>query len=152
MFPAPVGSQRIFLTIHSEIATLPLSFPLLREASFKIGFPDEMIRAALGARKGVMNHAPTASHDPSRDCEITLALVRGRVKGNIVTRQASCKAWSAKGHSAGDWDTAWPPAIVACMVARGEIQQRGVFAPEAVVPLDSFLERLRHVGFSFACR
>ena len=149
-FPAPVGPQQIFSTIHSETATLPLSFPSLREASFKIGFPDEIIRAAL---------SPSIVHRPlsidgstkvaSSDCEITLALVRGNSGGKRVQRQAYCKVMSSEGHSAGDWDTVWPPAIVSRMIGRGEIQQRGVFAPERIVPLNAFFERLRAIGFSF---
>ena len=39
-FPSPVGRQKIFCTIHSEVASLPLSFHGLKNATFKIGFSD----------------------------------------------------------------------------------------------------------------
>lgn len=162
-FPPPVGRQKIFRTIHSEVATLPRSFPGVREASFRIGFPDSIIRAALkkGIRSKVQGPRAEVPHPESkgqgpksnvqstevRDCEITLALVRGRMDGRRVTRMASCAAWSGGGHSAGDWDTAWPPAIVADMVARGVIVNPGVHAPENIVPVRPFLSALQKAGF-----
>jgi saccharopine dehydrogenase-like NADP-dependent oxidoreductase len=45
-FPDPVGTQRPSRTIHSEIATLPLSFRKkgIREVSFRIAFPPDLDR------------------------------------------------------------------------------------------------------------
>ncbi len=148
-FPFPVGRQKIFYTLHSEIATFPTSFPGLHDASFKIGFSDEIIRAAL-APKTFEPQTPTIEHlaeIPPRDCEITVALVRGRICGKRITRTASCAAFSSANHSAGDWDTAWPPAIATQMVVRGEIQASGVFPPEVIVPIHPFLQRLKQRGF-----
>lgn len=153
-FPQPVGRQRIFFTLHSEVATLPLSLPGVREASFKIGFPDEIIRAALSSSRSGAPGAPNgaAKPNPPRDCEITVALVRGKANGKRLARMACCKAFSEGSHAAGDWDTAWPPAIVAAMVVAGRIQQPGVFPPERIVPLVPFLAALRRVGFELLCR
>lgn len=152
-FPSPVGRQRIFRTIHSEMATLPRNFTGVREASFKIGFPDEMIRAVLHPQPAQGRVVAAATREKSvRDCEITVALVRSRRGGQRIARMAACAAASAEGRLAGDWDTAWPPAIVARMLARGEIAGSGVFAPERVVPLEPFLARLRGVGFRLTRR
>ena len=146
-FPSPVGRQKIFRTIHSEVATLPRSFKGVRESSFRIGFPDNIIRAALGKKpKFPISNFKSQISNP-RDCEITLALVRGCSGAKNISRIAYCTAFSSGEHSAGDWDTAWPPAIVTDMLARGEINRAGVFAPENVVPLEKFLPRLRRVGF-----
>src|SRR5205814_8509293 len=43
-FPAPVGLRRPAFTIHSEVATLPLSYKDkgIRECSFRIAFSDEL--------------------------------------------------------------------------------------------------------------
>jgi len=141
-FPAPVGKQPIFRTIHSEVATLPRSFPGVKSCSFKIGFPDVMIDAVLHPRR----HRYTAhgSAGPAaRDIETTVALLRGRVGKKKRALLACCEVKSKGDHGSGDWDTAWPPAIVARMIARGEIRERGVFPPEKVVPIDAFIATLR---------
>jgi saccharopine dehydrogenase-like NADP-dependent oxidoreductase len=43
-FPSPIGTRRPTYTIHSEVATLPLSFAAkgVREVSFRIAFDDEL--------------------------------------------------------------------------------------------------------------
>lgn len=148
-FPSPVGRQKVFYTLHSEIATLPMSFSGLRDATFKIGFSEEIIRTVLAPKtvvpqtRDIRHPAKTSQHD----CEITLALVRGRLHERRITRIASCAAFSSGNRSAGDWDTAWPPAIVTQMVLRGEIQAAGVFPPEGIVPLHPFLQKLKQRGF-----
>lgn len=146
LFPPPVGRQKIFRTLHSEIATLPLSFPSVKSASFKIGFTDDLIHEVLTGRKQMIASI-SSSQKKFRDCETTLALVRGRQKGKRVARLSYCTVRSGEGRLAGDWDTAWPPAIVSRMLIKGEIQMRGVFPPEQIVPLKSFLAALRRVGF-----
>ena len=148
-FPPPVGRQKIFRTLHSETATLPTSFPGLDASSFKIGFLDELIHAILHPQKTAPKLSSPNKKSP-RDCEITVAVVRGKILGKEVTRMASCKAMSSGKHSAGDWDTAWPPAIVSNMIAKGEIKGAGVFSPEKMVPLHLFLDQLRSIGFKLS--
>ena len=164
-FAAPVGRQKIFRTIHSEVATLPKSFPGVRECSFKIGFPDEMIRAVLHPPRKSRHRASNISAParprpggeyralpPPHDAEVTAAVVGGFRGGKRMTRVASYIARSSGGHSAGDWNTAWPPAVAAGMIARGELRQPGVSPPERTVPLRPFFARLREAGLSFSLR
>ena len=47
---------------------------------------------------------------------------------------------------ARDVDTGIPPAIVAKMMARGEIVGPGVFVPEQIVPCDRFFSELARWG------
>ncbi len=143
-FPSPVGCQRIFRTLHSEMATLPLSLPGVKNASFKIGFADELICEVLTGCKSV---PLSKSKKAFRDCEITLALVQGWQGKRRIKRQASCTVHSKEGLMAGDWDTAWPPAIVSLMLAKEEITAHGVYPPERIVPLQPFLARLQKIGF-----
>lgn len=147
-FPPPVGKQKIFWTLHSEVATLPRSLPGVREASFRIGFADETIEAVLHPRRKSESAAKPFVRGKFRDCEITMAVVTGWVDKRRIERRAWCVARSAEGLSAGDWDTAWPPAIVAHMVATGKISSRGVFPPEMIVPLTPFFVALKKVGFA----
>jgi lysine 6-dehydrogenase len=154
-FPPPVGRQKIFRTLHSEVATLPVNLPGVREASFKIGFSDEVIRAVLKParkRKSFPPPKPPQPTAPLRDAEITAALVKGRINRKKVCRVASYVSFSSGKHCAGDWNTAWPPAIVARMIAQKQICQKGVFAPETVVPYQDVFKKLKQVGFKVFCQ
>ncbi len=146
-FPAPVGRQKIFRTIHSEVATLPLHFRGVKEASFKIGFSDEMIKAVLAPRRKKVSSPKPSTAKVVRDCEITAAVVSGAQGEKKRSRNAFYVAHSHEGHPAGDWNTAWPPAIVSIVMARGEISCPGVYAPEDIVPFQQLFKRLRKRGF-----
>jgi saccharopine dehydrogenase-like NADP-dependent oxidoreductase len=153
-FPSPVGKQRIFNTIHSEVATLPLSFVGTQESSFKIGFSDKLIEKILRPQKNSKQqvsrqNTPSKQHIKVRDCEVTLALIRGVSKGRRLTRIATCKVMSKGSRSAGDLDTAWPPALVALMTYSGAIKDRGVYPPERIVPWKPLFEKLRRRDFRF---
>jgi lysine 6-dehydrogenase len=153
-FPAPVGKQKIFRTIHSEVATLPSFFGGVKEASFKIGFSDEVIQAVLAPRrrKKVSPPPPAPSNAAVRDAEITAAVVGGRAKGKKRTHSAFYASFSSGDHCAGDWNTAWPPAIVSLMMATKEIDAAGVFAPEDSVPHLELFKRLKRRGFKFVLK
>ena len=60
-FPSPVGMRRPMYTIHSEVATLPMSFARkgVKEVTFKIAFDDEFVDRVRFLRDMGM-----ASHDP----------------------------------------------------------------------------------------
>ncbi|MEY4631291.1 MAG: hypothetical protein RIQ81_1411 [Pseudomonadota bacterium] len=60
-FPAPVGVRRPMYTIHSEVATLPLSFARkgVREVTFKIAFDEEFVdRVRFLRDMGMASHEP----------------------------------------------------------------------------------------------
>jgi len=50
------------------------------------------------------------------------------------------------GAGGGDGDTGIPPAIVAKMIARGEIAGPGVFVPQHIVPCDRFFREFARWG------
>jgi saccharopine dehydrogenase-like NADP-dependent oxidoreductase len=141
-FAPPVGRQTVFLTLHSEVATLPASFQSrgVRDVSFKIGFEPPLIRALLARSWSLKFVAPSRI----QDVEITCAVVRGRKAGRKVEIHAYAIARSRKGVSAGTMDTAIPPALVAGMLPR--IRKAGVFAPEQVVEAREFFRRIRSRG------
>jgi len=60
--------------------------------------------------------------------------------------RASVPAHKGFGAGGGDVDTGVPPAIVAKMMARGEIAGPGVFAPEQIVPTRRFFEEFARWG------
>ena len=168
-FPAPVGLRRPMYTIHSEVATLPLSYRDrgLREVSFQIAFdPTFVDRVRFLRDLGMASHEPlevagvkvapvdvvnkvAMSQPPARQVgrldqyEVLRAIVKGKSGGKKVTWVVDCHARGMPAWGLGlDVDTGSPPAIAAQMLAAGEIAAPGVVAPEVAVPCRPFFRRL----------
>jgi saccharopine dehydrogenase-like NADP-dependent oxidoreductase len=169
-FPPPVGTLRPMYTLHSEVATLPLTYREkgIQEVSFKIAFDPEFVDRVRflrdlgmasheelevgGARvkpidvvnKVAMSQKPARKVGPLRQYEVVRAVVKGKREGKKVT-------WVVDLHTRGmpawgiglDIDTGSPPAVAAQMLAAGEITVNGAVPPEVAVPCDSFFARLK---------
>jgi saccharopine dehydrogenase (NAD+, L-lysine-forming) len=169
-FPPPVGLRRPMFTIHSEVATLPLTYREkgIQEVTFKIAFDPEFVDRVrflrdLGmashepvdvggvkvrpidvANKVAMSQRPARQVGRLRQYEVVRAVVKGRAAGKKVT-------WVVDLHTQGmpewgvglDIDTGSPPAVAAQMLAAGEIAAAGALPPEVAVPCAPFFERLR---------
>jgi len=177
-FPSPVGILTLDSTLHSEVATLPLSFADrgVREVTFRQGFEREfMDRLAFLVRLGLVDSqpihpggmtprqmllallgrfpAPTYDGEPQRS-EILRTQVVGRRRGRLVIVNADCHAGPRAGWGIGpDIDTGAPPSIAVQMLAAGEIVLRpGVWFPEQAVPVDPFIRELERRGMRVVCR
>lgn len=164
-FPPPVGLQRPMYTIHSELATLPQSFPGVREVSFKIGFdPVFLDRVKFLRDLGFASHEPISvsgakvkpievvnkvamSQKPAepvgkvRQYEIVRTIVKGAKGRRSASITLDCHAKDIP-----DVNTGAPPAIVARMIAAGEITGAGVHPPETIVPPALFFAHLARRG------
>ncbi len=119
-FPAPVGLRRPMYTLHSEVATLPLSFKHkgVREASFKIAFDGEFldrvrflrdlglgshdpieVMSAEGpvlvapvdvANKVAMSQPVAKAVGPMKQYEVVRAVVKGTKNGKKLTWVVDC--------------------------------------------------------------
>jgi saccharopine dehydrogenase (NAD+, L-lysine-forming) len=160
-FPPPVGLQRAMYTIHSELATIPNSFPGVREVSFKIAFApvfldrvkflrdlgfasqepisvrDTKVKPIEVINKVAMSQKPAEQVGPVRHYEIVRTIVKG--KGKTMTLDCHCK-------NIPDVNTGAPPAIVARMIAVGEISGSGVHPPENIVAPKPFFAHLKRRG------
>ena len=172
-FPHPVGTQRPSRTIHSEVATLPLSFRSkgIREVSFRIAFPPDLDRqlrltSALGllSRKPIevgrvriaprdvlmalLKQMPKPQATPALDeYEILRVAVHGEQEGRAVEEVMTCHAPGVPAWGVGvDADTGCPPSIAIQLLLRGEIEARGVLPPEVAVPVAPFLAELNRRG------
>lgn len=167
-FPPPIGVRRTMYILHSEVATLPLSFrdKGVRDVTFKMAFDAEFIdrvrflrSIGLGStepievdgvqvrpievlNRVVLSRRSTA-RGPLRQYEIVRAIVsgtRGRQKRTVV---ADCHTAGMPKWGIGlDIDTGSPPSIAAQMLARGEIGRTGVVAPELGMPPARFFSEL----------
>lgn len=171
-FPAPLGRAASFLTLHSEVATLPLSYKNkgVKRVTYRLGLPTAfherckfLVALGFGSKEPVSCdghslkprkvlqamidlHAVPES-DPD-DCEVIRVDVRGEKEGRLLlcrleTTVLAHKEWK---FSCGALDTGVPPSIVAQMILSGEIRACGVQAPELCVPPLRFFEELAKRG------
>jgi saccharopine dehydrogenase-like NADP-dependent oxidoreductase len=167
-FPPPIGLRRAMYILHSEVATLPLSFRSkgVREVTFKIAFDAEFVDRirflkAIGfgsaepidvdgrpvspvdvLNRLVLSRRPTV-RGLLRQYEIVRAVVYGERGGRKATVIADCHTAGMPAWGIGlDIDTGSPPAIAAQMLAHGDIDRVGVVPPELAVPPKPFFREL----------
>jgi saccharopine dehydrogenase-like NADP-dependent oxidoreductase len=171
-FPQPLGRASSFLTLHSEVATLPLSYKDkgVQRVTYRLGLPalfhercKFLVDLGFGATNPIkidgveikprkilaamidQHKVPEADPD---DCEVIRVDVSGTKGGRqmlsrLETTVMAHKTWKI---SCGALDTGVPPSIVAQMICRGDIQERGVCAPETCVPAQKFFVELAKRG------
>jgi len=172
-FGAPAGSLEAHYTIHSEPFTFWHTWKDqgLRSATFKLALPAEFtaqmrflntigmtrtdeveVRGGRVRPRDVLLKVVGEIAGPIDvvldDVDYLLGVVRGRKDGRRVEWRVratvpACKEYGAGG---GDVDTGIPPAIVARMMARGEIAGPGVFVPEQIVPCQRFFSEFARWG------
>ena len=168
-FRFDLGTQRVHLSLHSEVATLPSSFAAkgIRECAFKIaydpGFIERMrLLIDLGLadpRPGPRGVAPRdvlldalralpAGPDVVDDRDALAVVVEGRDRRGPVAVRVELTAGPQRRPplSAVARNTGFPAAIVARMLLDGVIRARGVRPPEECVPVAPFLRALAARG------
>jgi saccharopine dehydrogenase-like NADP-dependent oxidoreductase len=166
--PKPVGRVSAFLTIHSEIATLPLTYKNkgIKQVTYRLGLPEDfhhkmkfLAELGFGSKDSldidgqkvfprkvlakILEQHPVPTSDPS-DAEVVRVDVYGKKdnKSTLVRMETvvlSDKNWNL---SCGALDTGVPPSIVAQLIASGIIKERGVLPPESSVPALAFFEEM----------
>lgn len=174
-FPEPVGRKQAACTIHSEVATLPLTYKSrgLRECSFRIAFPASVVeRLALLRSMGLLSKHPlpvdgvtVAPRDvllaalrsapppppssPEEEYEILRVVVRGTRNDQPIEETVDCHTPARADWAIGsDINTGSPPSIAMQMLAAGEITARGCLPPERAIPAQSFFTHLERRGMS----
>lgn len=170
IFPAPVGRQYPMYTIHSEIATLPLSYKDkgIQEVSFKIAFDrdfTEKVRflrdIGLASEKAVTVNGlkvvprvllvqlvrslpKPVVKGPLKEYEVIRVIVKGKKNGRAHTVIVDCHTKGMPKWGIGlDIDTGSPPSIAAQMLARGEIKDRGAVPAEIAIEPKPFFAELK---------
>ncbi len=176
LFPEPIGWAKTHLSLHSEVATLPISFAEkgIRECSFKIsffGFSEAALRrirflAELGLAgtdpvevKGVQVRprdllvkllADLPEPEPSKGgYKAVVTEIAGRIDEREVMLKAETVGGPQSGSqvSAGRRLVAGPAAIVAKWLGEGRLSRPGVWAPEQVLEPEPFFAELAQRGF-----
>jgi lysine 6-dehydrogenase len=164
-FGDPVGPAETIYTIHSEQATFAESFGA-REVSFQLSLdPKFLAKVDLLAEIGLASADPVEVDgqavvprrvvlallarlpraEPSRR---TVGVHRIEAYGPSGAAVVECvtRAVEGLGFGGGIASTACPPAVVADMICRGELDARGVLPSERAVPYELLFERLERFG------
>ena len=164
-----LGLQKVHRSLHSEVATLPLSYRTkgVRECFFKIAYDPALIeRLKLLIDLGLTDREPgprgIAPRDVLLDCfkrlppspdfiddrdSLALVAIGEDARGPLEVRyDVTASPQRRPPLSAVARDTGFPPAIVARMLMAGRIRERGVKPPEQCVPVRPFLAALAERG------
>lgn len=173
-FPEPVGRLETYVTLHSEIATLPRSFRekgLMRNdwmegsseiktmkilADMGFGTNQEMevegvkinprkILIALLREKGLIGYPEGITPN---DWEITRVIVEGKRLGRKIRKTYDITFPPNKEWrmSCAQIGVGIPSSTVATMIAEGEIREKGVKPPEQVIPPNRLFEEIGRKG------
>jgi lysine 6-dehydrogenase len=166
-FGEPVGPAPTIYTIHSEQATFAESFAA-RDVSFQLSLnPAFLDKIRLLAELGLAGtEAVDVRGAPVVPRQLLLTLLRRlpkaspsheafgihrvEVYGENGTAVTECVTRSVDrlDFGGGVLSTAGPPAVVADMICRDELEGRGVLPSERVVPFGALFERLERYGVS----
>jgi lysine 6-dehydrogenase len=165
-FGDPVGRAETIYTIHSEVATFPASFGA-RDVAFQLSLnPAFLDRVRFLAELGLAGREPVAADGVSvAPRALLLALVRRLPKASPSRETVGVHRVEAEGErgraaveavtravdrlpfGGGLISTGAPPAIVAAMIARGELAGRtGVLPAELAVPFAPLFAALEDYG------
>jgi len=174
-FTPPIGLRRCHLSLHSEVATIPLTFrdKGVRECFFKINYwgmsPRAFAKVKLLADLGFAGSEPVDVNGIQvrpRDVLVRLLAPYVPPLDAFVQRPADPTDWKkeivteARGTvdgqevvyrlgtlaNPGSLPTGVAPSIVAQWLAAGRIARRGVFPPEAVIEPEPFFRELAQRG------
>lgn len=130
-FPEPVGRAQGIYTLHSELATLPETYPSLREASFRLCLSPGLLEKLLALEEGELPEPYVQSPESVAVHEVEVTANGSRVVGTTVTRGGSAKS------------TSEPAARAALEIGEGRLAAAGVMPPElAVDDPEAFLRLL----------
>jgi saccharopine dehydrogenase-like NADP-dependent oxidoreductase len=164
-FGDPVGPAETIYSIHSEQATFPQSLGA-SEVSFQLSLdPRFLAKVRLLSEIGVASTeeievdgvrvvprrvllALLARLPRAEPSMRTVGVHRIEATGPAGTAVVECvtRAVPGFGFGGGIASTACPPAVVAGMICRGELEGRGVLPSELAVPFGPLFERLRPHG------
>ncbi|MEW6267397.1 MAG: saccharopine dehydrogenase C-terminal domain-containing protein [Thermodesulfobacteriota bacterium] len=171
-FPPPVGTQTVYCMLHSEVATIPVTYQSkgLKNLSFKLALPKAfeqklrfLVDLGFGSKEalevgGVMvsprdllirlsERLPRPQGKPD-DHKVLRVDVVGEKEGRRVEIRGEmiCHPYTPWDMGTGPHSVGAPVGVVARMLAENVIIDRGALPPEVCVPPEPFFRRLAERG------
>lgn len=163
-FGPEFGKQAGFLTLHSELATLPAYFKerSIRQCEFRVTFPEvftqtieTLIKLGFASVKTVevngesekiinvtariMDQWIPKAGTNIRDKELVRVILNERIVMDALTESDGV-------YPAGVLDTGIPCSIAAQLLASGAVRKPGVYAPESILEPEAFFGELGKRG------
>lgn len=172
--PEPLGQVDGYLTLHSELATLPGYIGgRLKRLRFALHLPSvyltylrtlvemglasrEPMETAVGplvpmeAVASVLSRQRPAQEE--MDIDMQLVELRGRRGEESITVREWATSWPQErwGIPGGTWGTGVPAAIAADMLVKGKIRGEGVLPPERALEPPPFFDELKARGIEIS--
>ncbi len=161
-FIEPVGFVDMYHLGHPEPVTLPLYIPNVKTVTLKGGLKESYLNqlAIAVARLGLTNTAGKKQAlgkmlkallpvlEKIQRPAVPMSGIRVDIKGYLQGKKQHL-VYQAADHM--DNLTGVPLAIGALMMGKGEITRKGVFAPEAAVDPDRFIDELAQRNIKVVC-
>lgn len=174
-FPAPIGQQKVFNTIHSEVATIPLSFADkgIQNVAFKLSLPQDferklrfLVDLGLGSKDPlqvrdqqviprqvlatlIANQAPSEqpqAHDDHKAIRVEISGVKDGVASKYVMESVVHPYECWPDMSQGVFSVGFPAAVTARLLGSGQISKRGFFPSEAAIEPGTYFAELAKRG------
>ncbi len=163
-----VGRQTVYCIVHSEVYTFYKYFRNkgLKNVHYMAGFPEHSINAIktlidLGFNSEEKIDVNGTKVSPIeftskvlkklkipkgyKEVENLWVKIEGKKNGKVIKKELNCIIKSLDGweEAGSNVDTGRTISIISQMVKRGDILEKGVYSPEAVVPHEEFFKELR---------
>jgi lysine 6-dehydrogenase len=149
-FGEPIGAGETIHTLHSELRTFGESFGC-REASFRLSLSpnvfSELRRLAQAPDAEIRRAAARAV--PSSAHTVSVHMVEASADGGSVRIRAVTEPMERWGLGGGVVSTAAPAAAAVRLLARGEVEARGVLPPEGCLRPEQMFAELEQRGCRF---
>jgi saccharopine dehydrogenase (NAD+, L-lysine-forming) len=147
-FGEPLGERETIYTLHTETLTFPQSFGCT-EASFRLSLAPELLERLKELAAASPDAIDRAAHDalPPSAQTVGVHLVDATAGERSIRVKAVTRPHEEWGIGGGVVSTASPAAAAVRLLARGEIDARGVHPPERCLDPDAiFSELAERVG------
>ena len=173
-FPEPYGTLNLYNMIHSEVATMPISFKNkgIKNVAFKLALPSVfeerlrfLIENGLGSKEKIKIKGVEVSprdltleifetkpgqkkvSGPPQDCKLIRVIVSGTKDGKNVTYEVeSDMRLYPWGLGNGPFTTGFPGAVTMRMLGNGWVKEKGFFSGEQVIDTNIYFRELGRRG------
>jgi len=179
-FPEPYGKLNLYNTIHSEVATMPVSFKNkgIKNVAFKLALPtlfEERLRFltenGMGSKEKVdvngvlisprdfimemLETKPGKAVLPSNpsDKKLLRVIISGKKDGKEVTYEVETDLGHYPwGLSNGQFTVGFPCAVTMRMLGNGQVKEKGFFSGESVIDTEIYFRELSRRGIKVVVR